>query len=170
MDGCPLVEPTCNNGRCELVCAVIEATQSCDAGFATDSFGCLVDACAEMPDAAAGCSVDEECAQVPADCCGCARGGSDTAVLASEQEDFAASLDCQPDAECPEINVCDPSDEARCLGGRCQLVSASTDPDSEVVLCGFPDAPPCEPGTACVLNHPDALHATEAGVGSCQAL
>ena len=170
MGDCPLVEPACVSGVCELVCAIVEVTRSCDSGFAVDTFGCLVDECSSAPPAGTtACELDDECVQVAGDCCGCERGGSDTAVHADDAAAHRESLECLDNARCPEVDVCSPSVEPRCVSGLCRLVSSGSDPDDgEAPTCGASADPPCAAGTACVLNHPDGLHATEAGLASCQ--
>jgi len=167
--GCPLVEPACIAGACELICSPVVTDRVCDGGFARDGFGCLIDACAEKEPDPTGpeCADDTGCVQVPADCCGCALGGSDTAVPAGREAEHLAGLDCDADPACPEVDVCEADAEPRCVAGRCHLVSAAS--GSGASLCGAPDAPPCPSGTVCVLNHPDASDATELRVGTCQA-
>lgn len=169
--GCALTEPACNGGRCELVCVQVATEMSCADGFARDDFGCLIDVCADPGTSTAECDGDEDCVQVPADCCGCARGGSDTAVPAGTEDDYDDGLACPPDPSCPGVDVCDPDSEPRCIGGSCRLAAPPSDPgedDQPSVLCGTADTPPCPDGQVCVLNHPDAGDATQLGAGSCQ--
>ena len=177
--GCAAVEPACLGGACQLVCSPIPTDQSCEFGFVRDDFGCLLDACAASPDAgAAECELDTDCVQVPADCCGCAAGGEDTAVPADQVAAHEDSLDCRADPTCPDVDVCDPTEEPRCVFGRCELSSPPTDPGGDdgmseeppAVRCGITGDPPCEGGQVCVLNHPDGGDATLAGAGSCQNL
>lgn len=166
--GCSLTEPACTGGRCELVCSPVITDRSCATGFARDDFGCLLDACA---DAAPECDRDADCVEVPADCCGCASGGSDTAVPAGTEAEYHDSLDCPADPSCPGVNVCDPDSAPRCIAGSCQLVAPPPPTDGDTaptVLCGTADTAPCPGGQVCVLNHPDAPDATQAGAGSCQ--
>ena len=166
--GCALTETACVEGRCQLVCSAVVTEMVCDTGFARDDFGCLVDACdvaGETPD----CDGDQDCVQVPADCCGCAMGGSDTAVPAGSEDEHADGLACPPDPSCPGVDVCDPGSEPRCIAGTCQLVATSgSDGGVPSVLCGTADSPPCPEGQVCVLNHPDAPDASQVGAGSCQ--
>ena len=176
---CPVVQPDCQAGACQLVCSPVTATQVCDGGFARDEFGCLVNACADP--SAAECQGDGDCAEVRADCCGCSAGGRDTSVPADQVDDYLASLDCPSDPACPGVDVCDPSQTPRCMAGQCVLASAGTTPPpsdagpggdgsgGSTIYCGTSDQPGCPPGTVCVLNHPEAKDATQLGVGSCQA-
>lgn len=168
--GCALTEPACLGGRCELVCSPVVTDLVCETGFARDDFGCLLDACADSG-GVAECDRDADCVEVPADCCGCASGGSDTAVPAGSEADYHDSLSCPPDPSCPDVNVCDPDSAPRCIAGSCQLVTPPSEPDGDTapsVLCGTADTAPCPDGQVCVLNHPDASDATQAGAGSCQ--
>ncbi|HEU5057040.1 MAG TPA: hypothetical protein VFU21_10970 [Kofleriaceae bacterium] len=165
--GCALTEPACVEGRCQLVCSTVVTEMACEDGFARDDFGCLLDACdlAGQPE----CDGDDDCVQVPADCCGCAGGGSDTAVPTGSEAQYEEGLDCPADPSCPGVDVCDPDSEPRCIVGTCQLVSTSGSGDGGgSLLCGTADSPPCPEGTVCVLNHPDAPDATQVGAGSCQ--
>lgn len=168
--GCALTEPACVGGRCQLICSSIITERVCPTGFERDDFGCLLDACAEAGGQGSECDLDDDCVQVPADCCGCARGGSDTAVPAGTEDDYSDGLQCPPEPSCPDVDVCDPSAAPRCIGGTCQLASPPSDPDDgpPSVLCGTADAPPCPEGQMCVLNHPDAGDATQVAAGSCQ--
>src|SRR5258708_29774214 len=72
------VRATCELGACTIACVALACpAQSCASGFAVDATGCLSCAC----DAGATeCAIDSDCTRVPADCCGCTRGGRDTAV------------------------------------------------------------------------------------------
>jgi hypothetical protein len=164
---CPALIAACVNGACAAACAPVVCELSCANGFAADAYGCLTCACAEAPPASAECSEDVECAQVAADCCGCARGGADTAVPASEADAFSESLMCPDRPACPEVDVCDPSVAPRCRGGRCVLEGDPDDGAGEAApTCGRPDLPTCPEGTVCVLNADSA--ASMDGVGSCQ--
>lgn len=169
--GCALTEPTCTQGRCELVCSPVVTDMVCETGFSRDDFGCLFDACAGADGSGAECERDQDCVQVPADCCGCANGGSDTAVPAGTEDEYDDGLACPPDPSCPGVDVCDPESEPRCIAGACRLAVPPSDPGGDAepsVLCGTTDSPPCPDGQVCVLNHPDAPDATQVGAGSCQ--
>jgi hypothetical protein len=172
--GCSAAQPACVGGACQLVCTPIATDLSCELGFARDDFGCLVDACATAPDAGADeCELDADCVQVPADCCGCAAGGEDTAVPADQVDEHEDGLDCRADPTCPDVDLCDPSREPRCVYGHCELSAPPGDgsgDDVPSVRCGIDGDPPCEGGQVCVLNHPDGGDATRAGAGSCQNL
>jgi hypothetical protein len=110
---CAAVEPACNAGRCELICSPLVTELVCDEGFAHDDFGCLLEACAPGPSGEAGeCDIHSDCVQVPADCCGCARGGSDTAVPADQVDPHLEGLDCPEQPYCPDVEVCEPDAEA----------------------------------------------------------
>lgn len=162
---CPAVTAACIDGSCALACAPLECDLSCDGGFVRDSAGCLACECAGGDGPVAECSVDTDCVQVPADCCGCADGGADTAVPASEAESMMDSLMCPTDPACPDVDVCDPSLTARCLGGTCTLTGMAGT-DAVPGECGTPELPPCPDGTVCVLNADD--EASSQGVGTCQ--
>src|SRR5690606_40804527 len=59
------------------------------------------------------------------DCCGCARGGMDTAVPASEVAAHEAALMCPQDPSCPDVDTCAPELAARCIAGACTLVAGA---------------------------------------------
>ena len=166
--GCAAAEPACALGRCQLVCSPLVTEMACENGFARDDFGCLLDAC-DLGGEAPECEEDVDCVQVPADCCGCALGGSDTAVPAGSEADYEEGLDCPTDPSCPNVYVCDADSAPSCIAGRCQLVSPPNDDGGgPSILCGTADSAPCPDGSVCVLNHPDAPDATQVGAGSCQ--
>lgn len=168
----------CDRGQCVLRCAEVacSADASCPAGFARDAAGCLTCACAEVTDpAAAQCQVDADCVQVPADCCGCAEGGADTAVPASDADRAVDELGCDGNASCPGVDVCDPSARARCLAGSCRLSADSGGGDGQDgglgggdTLCGTPELAPCPAGQQCVVNDANSPQASEMGVGVCR--
>lgn len=164
---CPDLVTACVDGACTLACAPVTCEMTCPDGFAADEAGCLTCACAAPPDAPGACVVDGDCAQVPADCCGCARGGADTAVPVGAVDAHVEGLGCPADpteAACPEIDVCDAAAAPRCVAGQCVLQPAGADAESP--HCGRPDLPPCPEGAVCVLNaDPDA---SMDGVGTCQ--
>jgi len=172
---CPSA-PACDNGLCVLMCTPVacDGATQCDAGFAREDAGCLTCSCAAGtdPQAPAGCTGDADCVEVPADCCGCARGGADTAVPASEADSFGNSLGCTGSATCPERDVCDPAATVRCVGGSCQLAPApgggGAPPDggpiSSPQACGGADLAPCPTGEACVVNDPDAPAGSNLGI------
>jgi hypothetical protein len=168
---CPVPPPgTCNNvvpvcgadGACILGCAVVTCDQTCETGFAVDAAGCLTCECAPAP--AAECAIDDDCTRVPADCCGCALGGADTAVPDAQVDAHNAGLGCPPDPVCPGVDVCTPGDVARCDMGRCVLGAAGA--GLPAGACGTTDLPPCPAGQMCVLNSDD--DANMEGVGVCQ--
>jgi hypothetical protein len=149
--------------RCELVCKAFACDQvgpPCAYGYAIDDNGCLSCECA-VP-APNGCVADIDCTQTRADCCGCARGGDDTAVLVTERQSYDAMLMCPATPACPGIDVCT-SDEPTCVQGRCALVS----PDLPADACGRADLPPCGAGRVCLVNVSD--QANMHGVGVCGA-
>jgi hypothetical protein len=175
-DPCDSVAPACQEGTCTLACVPVVCEQVCDGGFAVDAAGCLVCECGGGAPIAE-CVVDADCAQVPGDCCGCARGGVDTAVPASDIDGFADQLDCSTDeAEaCPDVDVCDAESVPRCLGGSCTLAAAPSEdadaglppPASDVLPCGTTAYPPCPEGFVCTLNDPAANENGLDGVGVC---
>lgn len=170
MMDCPNdVAAACQAGQCVLACKPVTCTTSCASGFVADSNGCLTCACATAPGGGSGngsgsgstCTADTDCVRTRADCCGCAHGGSDTAVLASDQASFDASLMCSANPQCPSTDTCSPDLQPRCVAGTCQL-AAALPPNA----CGRPDLPACPMGQTCTLNASDA--ATAQGVGVCQ--
>ena len=157
---CPSMVATCVAHVCTAACAPVACDASCTDGYVLDATGCLTCACATAP--AGGCTADRDCAEVPADCCGCARGGSDTAVLASDAASFEARLGCPSNANCPNTNTCEPAAAARCVQGQCELSTATALPAG---ACGRADLPGCPTNQQCILNaSPDA---TALGVGVC---
>jgi hypothetical protein len=101
-----------------------------------------------------------------ADCCGCERGGSDTAVPASQLPGHLAGLMCTGDEACPGVSTCTAGATPRCQVGRCVLAAPTTDPGAPAGACGRPELPPCPPGEVCVINESDA--AGDLGVGVCR--
>jgi hypothetical protein len=162
---CPALEAACEDQACAVRCAEVAATRTCAGGFARDALGCLLDACAEAP--AARCEDDDDCVQVPADCCGCARGGADTAVLADAADAHADGLACTGDEVCPRVDVCDAGEVPTCVAGACALLGAPSEDDEATAYCGTPDHPSCPEGSACVLNADDPV-AAALGVGVCR--
>lgn len=149
-----------DDGACVLACVAMACPSVCANGYQMDATGCLSCECA--PAAEMGCTTDDDCVQTRADCCGCAQGGADTAVLATEQEAFDAALGCGTDAACPGVEVCDQMSAPRCIQGRCELLSAGALP---VQACGRADLMPCPDGTVCTVNSDP--NASEQGVGVC---
>jgi len=164
---CPPLVAACDDGVCTTACQAVACELSCPSGFAQDAGGCLTCACADAAPTVE-CADDADCVQVPGDCCGCARGGADTAVPAGDAEAFGESLMCPADpgdAACPEVDVCDPLLAPRCETGRCVLSDGSRD-EVPVDACGRPDLPPCPEGAVCVLNVD--TEASMDGLGTCQ--
>jgi hypothetical protein len=171
---CPQVEAACVESQCQLICSTIEATMVCPNGFERDTFGCLIDSCRDDPGEFFSCQEDGDCTEVPADCCGCKRGGANTAVAVELVDAYIESLDCKPDPSCPDVNVCESGLVPRCVAQTCTLGptgdggddgdDGSGEPEN---FCGTPDLPTCPRGQVCVLNHPDAGDATRMAVGSC---
>lgn len=159
--GSPM-EAACKTGKCVLVCSAVACDASCADGFATDGNGCLTCACA-MP-AASECTGDGDCAQVRDDCCGCARGGEDTAVPVAQVAAHDAALMCPQNPSCPDVNVCAPDLAPRCIAGACALVAGALPANA----CGRPDLPACPTGEVCTVNAND--QATMQGVGVCQPM
>ena len=177
---CPIsddcgVAAVCRAGTCVLACEPVTCDEVCERGFVVGVSGCLVCECGSAP--TSECSIDADCVEVPADCCGCARGGYDTALPAAAAADFSASLECGNEAACPEVNVCDPTATARCADGYCALVAApptqppdgGATPPVELILCGTTEYPPCPDGYDCILNDPAANDMGVVGVGVCVA-
>ena len=164
-----LAQPACLAGLCDLSCQTVPATRVCETGFRRDGFGCLVDECES---GAVDCLETTDCARVPADCCGCERGGKDTAVGASRVDEFLGELGCPQAPQCPGVNTCDPDASPECIASRCFLVvpaqgSGSGEPDR---LCGTAQLGPCPTGQMCILNDPVATQAGQFGVGVCRSV
>ena len=159
---CPMnVALACNSGRCELACAPMQCDLSCADGFAIDANGCLSCQCAQVTSRA--CTADQDCAEAPADCCGCAKGGHDTAVPASQLAAYLAGLNCPANPSCPGNNTCDVSDGPACVQGACDLVAPAP-----AEACGRDDLAACGTGDHCVVNADPS--ATAHGLGVCQPL
>jgi hypothetical protein len=158
---CPSdLRATCDEGRCELACVALACQQSCANGFATEG-DCLTCTCAApVP---GGCSSSDDCIRVRADCCGCAHGGRDTAVLAHDAASHEAGLRCGPAPQCPSDEGCDAGEMPACVQGRCELTLPLP-----ANACGRSELPPCPAGETCVVNGPDRI-ANRQGVGVCVA-
>jgi hypothetical protein len=153
---CPAnAKAVCESGSCTLACAPLACAQACPDGYAIDPTGCLECACATPP-AEPACRVDGDCVRTRADCCGCTRGGEDTAVPASDQAAFDGSLGCSADPACPGGDTCAIGTEARCIEGACELAM----PTPANACTGT-----CPAGQQCVINA-DAS-ATTQGLGVC---
>jgi hypothetical protein len=163
---CPMPGPTCspnihaacNAGNCVLACDVSECDISCADGFALDANGCVTCSCYAVVNPT--CSADTDCSEVPADCCGCALGGTDTAVPTSNVASYEAGLDCPTDPSCPGVSTCQTDLMPTCVQGACAL-----QPVLPADACGRPDLPACPTGEICALNS-DPL-ASAQGVGAC---
>jgi len=154
------MQAECDSGHCVLVCSPLACPQTtCSDGFVTDGNGCLTCECAGA--AGSECGIDTDCARVRADCCGCALGGEDTAVPASQITAHEAQLNCPANPSCPGNDTCTPDLAARCVQGICTLVSGGLPANA----CGRADLPPCPMGEDCVVNASDP--ATMLGVGVC---
>ncbi len=162
--GCTPLVARCDEGACVAECAPATCDLVCPGGFVADASGCLSCACAPPP-AAAECALDTDCVRVAADCCGCDRGGADTAVPTVRLADFQAGLMCAGDEACPGVSTCT-GDEARCQLGRCALVAPTGQPGPLAGACGRPELPPCPAGQVCQINQDD--DANPLGVGVCQ--
>ena len=162
MGTCPPVTAGCNSmGSCELrKCTAIQCPADCPGGYAPDANGCLTCACAEP--SSGGCMTDNDCVETRGDCCGCAQGGKDIAVLKSDQAAYDGSLMCPAQPTCPGINVCDSGQGPHCVSGGCVLTANALPANA----CGRPDLPPCPPGTHCTVNASDP--ANMQGVGTCE--
>jgi len=148
--------------QCELACVPAEcAATDCPEGYVIDEgTSCLACACA-MPEQLT-CQQDLDCVQTRADCCGCANGGKDTAVTASEQPAYDAMLECDAEPQCPGINACEPGTSPQCVQGSCELLAGGL----PAKACGRPDLPGCANGEVCTVNVND--QANMHGVGICQ--
>jgi hypothetical protein len=156
---CPTnLRAACSQGACTIACVPSQCVQTCANGFQIDASGCLECACAS-DHGAVQCLQDSDCVRVRADCCGCARGGTDTAVPAGEAASFDASLMCPANPSCQNPDTCAPGLEPRCIQGACEL--ASPLPPG---ACGL-GMQACPPGQACIINASDA--ANQQGVGVC---
>ncbi|MDX2090129.1 MAG: hypothetical protein SFX73_19885 [Kofleriaceae bacterium] len=156
------VRAACDGGQCVLACAPMSCPVACADGFMMDATGCLSCACAAPEDG--GCLVDSDCVQTRADCCGCARGGTDTAVIASGQAAYDSALGCELDPVCPGVDTCESAAAPMCVQGRCELLSMDM---LSAQACGRSDLQPCPAGTACIVNSDPT--ANEQGVGVCGA-
>lgn len=158
---CPRnVRAACESGRCVLACVAMECRQSCLSGYAADASGCLTCACAPLAD---GCRSPADCVEVRADCCGCKRGGRETAVLREDAPAYEAALRCSEAPLCPAIDTCDPALSPQCYQGRCALAVGAALPAK---ACGRLDLAPCRPDEVCVVNGPDP-RVNEQGLGLC---
>lgn len=152
------VRAACSGGQCVLACKPLQCSMTCADGYAIDPTGCEECACAAPTSRA--CIADSDCVRTRADCCGCAGGGTDTAVLAAEQASYDASLMCPSSPTCTGSGTCAPDLAPACIEGSCALVSPLP-PGA----CGRSDLPACPSGQSCTLNAVDA--ATARGVGVC---
>lgn len=161
MEGtCSAIHAVCERNQCTVACEPLAVTRTCESGFATDAAGCLIDACAAL--GPPSCSDDADCVATRADCCGCARGGRDTAVPAAQRNGHDAQLGCTGDEVCPEVDTCVPGETPRCAQGTCKLIAGALPADA----CGRPDLPPCADGQTCTVNASDP--ADQYGVGVCR--
>ncbi|MEO6777415.1 MAG: hypothetical protein ABI467_31095 [Kofleriaceae bacterium] len=159
---CPQnVALACNAGRCELACAPMACDLTCADGFALDANGCLSCECAQV--ATRACAADQDCAEAPADCCGCANGGRDTAVPAAELGTYLAGRGCPPAPSCPGNDSCDATEGPACVQGACDLVAPAP-----ANACGRADLAACAATEHCVVNA-DSTAASH-GLGVCQPL
>jgi hypothetical protein len=168
---CGNVEAACDVGRCVMRCAAVIADRSCAEGFVRDAAGCLMNECDDFDGNGvdAECVFAQDCTIVPADCCGCARGGNDMAIPVSEAASYLGAMACDDDATCPEIDVCE-AVVAECVAGECKLVadSPTPEPGEDDALCGSTELPACPAGQVCVLNDPDSSEAAIQGLGVCR--
>lgn len=169
-----LVDPVCVQGQCELACRplILEADEICELGFERDEFGCATKTCATSGTDPGNteCTVDTDCVQVAADCCGCEMGGADTAVPAGEATSFQAGLGCTGGEVCPGVFVCDADVIPQCLGGACVLAALAPDMGPGAPTpCGLSELSPCPAGQVCVLNDPESNDDGGFGVGVCRS-
>jgi hypothetical protein len=159
-NNCPRIHAVCDRNVCSVACEPVAVTMTCATGFARDAAGCLIDACAQATPPM--CSKNNDCVATRADCCGCARGGVDTAVPAATRADYEQSLGCTGDESCPEVNTCVAEETPQCAQGTCKLVAGTLPADA----CGRPDLAACTGGTVCTVNANDP--ANKHGVGVCR--
>jgi hypothetical protein len=159
---CPMnVAPSCSpDHQCVLACVAMACSNTCDDGFAVDANGCLSCECAQV--GARECLGDNNCAEAPADCCGCAKGGADTSVPADQLATYEASLACSPTPSCPGNNTCDAAMQPACVQGTCSLV-----PALDANACGRTDLAACTGGAVCAINLPGGNPANDHRVGEC---
>jgi hypothetical protein len=158
---CPAnVRPACDSSTCVLACVAIVCPATCTDGFTLDANNCLDCPCAAPLQRE--CAIDNDCARTRADCCGCARGGMDTAVPAGQVAAFDAGLMCPANPTCPDVNSCAPGLTSACVEGTCALVSGGLPLDA----CGRAGLLPCPNGQDCVINVDPV--ATAYGVGVCR--
>jgi hypothetical protein len=156
---CPAnIHAACEQAQCAIACDIAACDQQCSDGFMIDSNGCATCSCFAVSDRT--CTASSDCAEVPADCCGCALGGSDTAVPTGDVASWEAGLDCPPSPSCPGVTTCDPGASPSCVQGACALA-----PALPANACGRPDLAPCAAGMVCALNADP--QATAQGVGIC---
>lgn len=159
MCGSPM-EAACDSGRCVLECSPVACdAASCAYGFVTDGNGCLTCECAAP--SMAECGVDTDCTRVHEDCCGCAMGGEDTAILTSLASSYETGLNCPANPSCPGGDTCAPDLAARCIQGDCALVSGALPAGA----CGRADLAACPMSQVCTVNADE--QATMYGVGIC---
>jgi hypothetical protein len=158
---CPAnVRAACNleEFQCEVACVEIACATECPDGYAIDpATGCLSCQCAAP--AIGGCTLDSDCVQTREDCCGCARGGKDTAVPIGSRGAYDQMLSCPPSPQCPGLDTCDADSAPRCVQGSCLLTDAPYPANGCTGAC---------PSGTCVLNRDS--DATTHGVGVCAPL
>jgi hypothetical protein len=158
---CSMIHPVCVENLCAVACESVAVTKSCANGFATDAAGCLIDTCA-VPPSPAACSKDTDCVETRADCCGCERGGNNTAVPAGQRTSYDQQLGCTGGEQCPEADTCEANETPQCAQGSCKLIAGPLPADA----CGRPDLPDCVTGKVCTVNASDP--ANKHGVGVCR--
>lgn len=152
------VRAACESGTCVLACAPVACSNTCEYGFARDVNGCLTCECAAPRSDEVACSADSQCVRVDGDCCGCERGGVDTAVRAGTEQQHRDMLGCESTPQCPGVDTCVAGDAPHCIQGTCTLA-----PPLPAAACGRPDLAAC---AACTLNADD--RADTHGVGICE--
>lgn len=68
-----------------------------------------------------GCKVDDDCELVRADCCGCPRGGADTAVVRGHKNQVDGLLTCSGVFCAGKENLACKSGRAVCRDGTCSV-------------------------------------------------
>jgi hypothetical protein len=155
------VQPSCVAGSCEMTCLPMPCDASCPSGFLLDPDGCLTCACAAPDD----CGSNGDCVDTRADCCGCALGGSDTAVVTG-----TPPLACPADPQCPGDDTCDTTAQALCVAKRCFLLTATDLAlPAGTTLCGRgAGSSTCPDGSVCTINQ--LPQASVQGAGVCLPL
>jgi hypothetical protein len=157
---CSMIRAVCVKNQCAVACEPVAVTKTCVDGFAADAAGCLIDECAVVN--APACGGDGDCVETRADCCGCERGGSNTAVPVGVRASYDQELGCTGGESCPNVDTCVVDESPQCAQGTCKMIAGEVPADA----CGRPDLAPCANGAVCTVNANDP--ADKHGVGVCR--